>query len=187
VRVPVDLPSGLINRSTLAAFNALYYRSQLRSTRRRVESYQSFFFPLDKVLDWNRLYGGRGLLQYQCVIPDRVEGAINELLDQIARSKEVPSLAVLKRFGTLRSPGMLSFPRPGTTLSVDFAHRGPSTLVLLDRLDHVVEEAGGALYPAKDARMSGSSFRRFFPNWQSFVPHVDPKFSSSFWRRVTAD
>ena len=187
MRVPLDLPSGLINRITLAGFNTLYYRSQLRSIRRSIETYQSFFFPLDRVLDWNRLYGNRGLLQYQCVVPDQADGAVAALLGQVARSKETPSLAVLKRFGTRRSPGMLSFPRPGTTLAVDFANRGASTLALLDRLDDVVVEAGGAVYPAKDARMSGSNFRRFFPGWQSFVPHVDPKFSSSFWRRVTGD
>jgi hypothetical protein len=81
---------------------------------------------------------------------------------------------------------MLSFPRPGITLAIDFANRGPSTLALLEELDGVVGEAGGAVYPAKDARMSAASFRRFFPGWQSFAPHVDPRFSSSFWRRVTA-
>jgi hypothetical protein len=104
----------------------------------------------------------------------------------VARSTETPSLAVLKRFGAIESPGMLSFPRPGTTLAIDFANRGPSTLALLERLDGVVGEAGGAVYPAKDARMSAASFRRFFPGWQSFASYVDPKFSSSFWRRVTA-
>jgi FAD/FMN-containing dehydrogenase len=187
MRVPVELPSGLINRVTLAGFNTLYYRNQFRTTRRSLESYQSFFFPLDKLLDWNRLYGRRGFFQYQCVVPDEAEGAVADLLTQVARSKEVPSLAVLKRFGARRSPGMMSFPRPGTTLAIDFANRGAGTLALLDRLDSVVAEAGGAVYPAKDARMSSSNFRRFFPSWQSFAPHVDPKFSSSFWRRVTGD
>ena len=186
MRIPVDLPSGLINRVTLAGFNALYYRSQLRSSRRRTVPYQPFFFPLDGIADWNRLYGKRGLLQYQCVVPEPAEQAIAALLDQVARSRETPSLAVLKRFGTRESPGMLSFPRPGITLAIDFANRGPSTLELLERLDGVVGEAGGAVYPAKDARMSAASFRRFFPGWQSFASHVDPKFSSSFWRRVTA-
>ena len=109
------------------------------------------------------------------------------MLRQVSGSKEAPSLAVLKRFGALKSPGMLSFPRPGITLAIDFANRGPSTLALLERLDEIVREAGGSVYPAKDARMSAASFRRFFPGWESFVPHIDPKFSSSFWRRVTAD
>jgi FAD/FMN-containing dehydrogenase len=187
LRVPAGLPAGFINRATLAAFNALYYRSQLRSTRRKTMDYQPFFFPLDGISDWNRLYGGRGLLQYQCVIPDSADGALANVLRHVAQSREVPSLAVLKRFGARKSPGMLSFPRPGTTLAIDFANRGTSTLALLDRLDGVVMEAGGAVYPAKDARMSGASFRRFFPEWQTFSRHVDPKFSSSFWRRVTGD
>jgi FAD/FMN-containing dehydrogenase len=186
MRIPVDLPSGLINRLTLAGFNALYYRSQLRQSSRRTVPYEPFFFPLDGIADWNRLYGKRGLLQYQCVVPEPAERSITTLLDQVARSKETPSLAVLKRFGVLQSPGMLSFPRPGITLAIDFANRGPSTLALLERLDDVVVEAGGAVYPAKDARMSATSFRRFFPGWQSFASYVDPKFSSSFWRRVTA-
>jgi FAD/FMN-containing dehydrogenase len=186
MRVPVDLPSGLINRATLAGFNALYYRSQLRSSRRRTVPYEPFFFPLDGIAQWNRLYGRPGLLQYQCVVPEPAERVITTLLDQVARSAETPSLAVLKRFGTLESPGMLSFPRPGITLAIDFANRGPSTFALLERLDGVVGEASGAVYPAKDARMSAASFGRFFPGWQSFASHVDPKFSSSFWRRVTA-
>lgn len=186
MRIPVDLPSGLINRVTLAGFNALYYRSQLRSSRRKTVPYEPFFFPLDGVTDWNRLYGKRGLLQYQCVVPEPAEGVLTALLDQVARSTETPSLAVLKRFGGIESPGMLSFPRPGTTLAIDFANRGPGTLALLERLDGVVGEASGAVYPAKDARMSAASFRRFFPGWQSFASYVDPKFSSSFWRRVTA-
>ena len=185
LRVPVDLPSGLINRITLAGFNALYYRSQLRSKRRSTVGYEPFFFPLDGIADWNRLYGSRGLLQYQCVIPEPAEAGIVALLEQVARSKETPSLAVLKRFGALPSPGILSFPRPGITLAIDFANRGPSTLALLEQLDGLVAERGGAVYPAKDARMSAASFRRFFPAWQRLASHVDPKFSSSFWRRVT--
>jgi FAD/FMN-containing dehydrogenase len=183
--IPLDLPSGLINRVTLSGFNALYYRSQLRSVSRRTVAYGPFFFPLDGIADWNRLYGSRGFLQYQCVVPEPAVASISTVLDQVARSGETPSLAVLKRFGAIESPGMLSFPRPGITLAIDFANRGPDTLALLERLDQVVGEAGGAVYPAKDARMSAASFRRYFPGWESFAPHVDTKFSSSFWRRVT--
>lgn len=186
LRMPIDLPSGLINRGTVTLFNALYYRGQLRSKSRKIVPYEPFFFPLDGIADWNRLYGRRGLLQYQCVVPGDSGHTIAMLLDQIARSKEAPSLAVLKRFGAIRSPGLLSFPRPGITLAVDFANRGPTTLALLNQLDQLVAEAGGAVYPAKDARMSPASFRHFFPTWESFASQVDPKFSSSFWRRVTA-
>jgi FAD/FMN-containing dehydrogenase len=186
ISVPFDLPSGLINRASTAVFNTLYYHAQVRNTRRRTISYDPFFFPLDAIGAWNRLYGRKGFLQYQCVTSGDSGNAIAELLDQVARSTETPSLAVLKRFGPVPSPGLLSFPRPGITLAIDFAMRGATTLRLLERLDHIVADTGGAVYPAKDARMSAANFRRFFPRWESFASQIDPKFSSSFWRRVTA-
>lgn len=186
LKVPIDLPSGLINRTTLALFNACYYRSQLRTKLRKTVPYEQFFFPLDRIGEWNRLYGRSGFFQYQCVVPDDLGRTIAALLTQVARSSETPALAVLKRFGSIQSPGLLSFPRPGITLAMDFANRGPSTLALLEQLDRLVVDAGGAVYPAKDARMSAASFRCFFPGWEAFAAHVDPKFSSSFWRRVTA-
>ena len=92
---------------------------------------------------------------------------------------------MLKTFGDIKSPGMLSFPRPGITLALDFAYDGPKTLQLLDDLDEIVRESGGAVYPAKDARMSAGNFQAYFPRWQEFAHYVDPHFSSSFWRRVS--
>jgi hypothetical protein len=187
ITVPFDAPSGLLNRVTLGLFNAAYYRRQMSTRRRRVVPYVPFFFPLDGVGDWSRLYGARGFLQYQCVVPDRPGGgAIRTIFERIAGSGEAASLAVLKRFGAARSPGMLSFPREGITLAVDFAVRGSRTFALLDDLDAVVRSAGGAVYPAKDARMSPESFRAFFPELERFRPYRDPRFSSSFWRRVNA-
>jgi FAD/FMN-containing dehydrogenase len=186
ISVPLDLPSALINRVSTTIFNTLYYHAQLRNTQRRTISYDAFFFPLDGIGGWNRLYGRRGFLQYQCVVSDDSENAIAEVLRQVAGSTEAPSLAVLKRFGSISSPGLLSFPRPGITLAIDFPMRGARTLELLERLDQIVADAGGAVYPAKDARMSAASFQRFFPQWESFASQIDPKFSSSFWRRVTA-
>ena len=182
LRVPFDLPAGLLNRITLTAFNTLYYRRQ--ASVRATVPYQPFFFPLDGLGAWNRLYGSPGFVQYQCVVPNAAADVVEELLQRIRRSGEVAALAVLKRFGARASPGMLSFPRPGLTLAVDFPLRGPSTLALLETLDAMVREAGGAVYPAKDARMSPRSFRAFFPEWERFAAYVDPKFSSSFWRRV---
>lgn len=184
LRVPCDAPNLLLNRTTLGVFNAVQYRWGLRRGRRTV-GYEPFFFPLDGIGEWNRLYGSRGFLQYQCVVPETEGGgAVREILARVAGSSETAGLGVLKRFGALRSPGLLSFPRPGLTLAVDLAFRGQSTLDLLDALDEVVRLAGGAVYPAKDARMSGESFRQFFPLWERFAVQVDPKFSSSFWRRV---
>jgi FAD/FMN-containing dehydrogenase len=93
---------------------------------------------------------------------------------------------VLKTFGDVPSPGMLSFPLPGANLALDFPNGGEATLRLFERLDAIVRDAGGRLYPAKDARMPGALFRAGYPRWQEFSQHVDPKFSSNFWRRVTA-
>lgn len=184
--VPMELPSFLLNNFTVKAFNELYFRSQIGKSKAQTTFYDPFFYPLDAILDWNRLYGRPGFLQYQFVVPfasDR--GAIKEILRQISTSGVLSFLAVLKVFGDVKSPGMLSFPRPGVTLALDFPFRGRPTLALMERLDQVVRESGGALYPAKDARMSPESFAASYPNWAEFAKHIDPKFSSSFWRRVT--
>ena len=106
------------------------------------------------------------------------------MLEVVARGGDGSFLAVLKQFGDLPSPGMLSFPRPGTTLALDFPNQGERTLRLLDKLDDIVAAAGGAVYPAKDARMNGQRFRQYFPAWEAFSHFIDPRFSSSFWRRV---
>ena len=168
----------------MAAFNALYYaRGRLRTGRKLVR-YAPFFFPLDGVGRWNRVYGRQGLLQFQCVVEDRA--AVRALLNRVASSGLRSSLGVLKTFGDLASPGMLSFPRPGATLALDFANRGAATFALLDALESIVREAGGALYPAKDARMSPATFAAAYPRAAELERHVDPAFSSSFWRRVRA-
>jgi len=131
------------------------------------------------------LYGPRGLYQYQCVIPD---GAARDgtaaLLEAIARSGLGSFLAVLKAFGDLESPGMLSFPRPGLTLALDFPNRGQSLERLFGELDAIVRDTGGRLYPAKDGRMPPELFREGFPRWREFAQYIDPRCSSSFWRRV---
>ncbi|HKA45653.1 MAG TPA: FAD-binding oxidoreductase [Burkholderiales bacterium] len=182
---PFSPPFSLINGMTLRAFNALYYRKQLGKREERVCHYEPFFYPLDRILGWNRIYGRNGFLQHQCVVPPAAgPQAIREILERIARSGSGSFLAVLKTFGERASPGMLSFPRPGPTLALDFPNQGKRTLDLLDRLDEIVGTAGGRVYPAKDARMSGRSFRSYFPEWVEFRKHMDPAFSSSFWRRA---
>ena len=181
--IPFEPPASLINDAVVRSFNAWYYRRP-RTRSGRVH-YDSFFYPLDRIRNWNRLYGPRGFLQYQCVVPSADgRAAIAELLARIADARSGSFLAVLKVFGDIRSPGLLSFPRPGITLALDFPNRGPPTLRLLDRLDEIVRGSGGAVYPAKDARMSAESFRQYFPNWRTFCDYLDPCFSSSFWRRV---
>lgn len=184
--VPFALPSFVLNPLTVRLFNfAYYHRQRARLSRRRV-AFDPFFYPLDAVQRWNLVYGRAGFFQYQCVLPPADSPhLVRELLTRIARSKEASFLVVLKTFGAMESPGWMSFPRPGVTLAVDFRNRGEETLRLFRSLDEVVNEAGGALYPAKDARMRGEDFRRAFPRWEEFSKQVDPRFSSSFWRRVT--
>jgi FAD/FMN-containing dehydrogenase len=183
--VPITPPFSLINPLSLRVFNQLYYHRQRKTRIAGVTHYEPFFYPLDGLANWNRIYGPRGFLQYQCVVPPQAaEPAIAELMRTIAASGTGSFLAVLKQFGTQASLGMLSFPRPGTTLALDFPNTGKVTFDLLDRLDDIVAAANGAVYPAKDSRMSGARFRQYFDRWQSFESFIDPGFSSSFWRRV---
>jgi L-gulonolactone oxidase len=182
-RIPLDAPGFALNRFTVGAFNNFYHRVNSAKAGTNRQHYASFFYPLDAVLDWNRLYGRRGMLQYQCVIPrESQREAIAEMLRVIAASGQASFLAVLKTFGDLPSPGVLSFPRPGATLALDFPFRGETTLNLMARLDAMVREANGALYPAKDGRMSREMFRQSFPRWEQFLK--DPALNSDFWTRV---
>ena len=185
-RFPVQPPFSLVNNATLRLFNEMYYRAP-RGEARTV-AYDPFFYPLDSLLAWNRLYGPKGFYQYQCAVPgdDTGRNALAQLLKRIAASGEGSFLAVLKRFGDMPAAGMMSFARPGYTFALDFPNRGERTLELLDSLDDVVMGVGGCVYAAKDARMPPHAFRRFYPQWAAFAAHVDPRFSSSFWRRVTA-
>ena len=183
---PVDLPFSLINRASLKFFNRLYRWNSCREDGKHLQHLYPFFYPLDAIENWNRIYGRDGYFQYQCVIPeDNAEITIEKMLKKISIFGVGSFLAVLKNFGSVRSPGMLSFPRTGTTLALDFPNHGVATLDLFNMLDEFVISAGGALYPAKDARMSGDTFKTSFPKWEDFSQFIDPNFSSSFWRRVT--
>jgi FAD/FMN-containing dehydrogenase len=187
LRVPFDMPSDLLNSLVLRLFNSTYYHRHFRKHTARVVHLDPFFYPLDAIKDWNKAYGRRGFLQYQCVVPP-IDGVptIRRILKQISDAQEGSFLCVLKVFGDRPSPGLLSFPRKGFTLALDFPNRGEKTFTLLNIIDEIVQEAGGAVYPAKDARMSPQSFQRYFPQWKSFSTYIDPMFSSSFWRRVTS-
>jgi FAD/FMN-containing dehydrogenase len=184
-RLPFTVPGFLLNRPTIRAMNSLYYQLQTRQPKKELIDFEPFFYPLDAISNWNQIYGNSGFLQYQCVVPYAEHEAVQEIFKRIARSGLAAVLTVLKVFGELTSPGMLSFPRAGITLAIDFPFRGRDTLKLLDELDDVTRAARGAVYPAKDARMSAAAFQDYFPQWESFARFVDPKFSSSFWRRVT--
>jgi FAD/FMN-containing dehydrogenase len=186
--VPLDFPPFVLNTWTVKAFNEAYYHVQTQKHVRKVVPYDPFFYPLDTIHDWNRIYGSNGFFQYQFIVPfsDGHE-AMRQILGRIRRSGEGSFLTVLKEFGDIKSPGMMSFPRPGLTLALDFTNRGQRTWQLLTELDEIVSAFGGVVYPAKDAHMSAESFQRYYPQWREFKQYVDPHFSSSFWRRVTED
>ena len=189
ITIPFAAPLSPLNRVTLRAFNTAYfYRRTGRRSRRWVGSYEAVLYPLDKLGAWNRLYGRRGFFQFQCVVPAAVAAdATAELLSSIAASGEGSMLAVLKTFGDVPSPGLLSFPMMGATLALDFPDRGAPTRRLLARLEEIVAAAGGRLYPAKDSVMSADSFHRGYPRLGEFLPHLDPAMSSAFARRVGLD
>ena len=180
--VPFYFPSFTLNRWTISAFNKLYYHFG-KQKKIVTAYYDSFFFPLDNILNWNKIYGKNGFIQYQFAIPYGNESALKEILNKIIHSGMGSFLSVLKTFGDIPSPGMLSFPLPGVTLALDFPNC-QKTFVLLNELDAIVMHTGGKVYPAKDARMSAEAFRQYFPKWKEFEEFVDPKISSSFWRRV---
>jgi len=181
--IPFDFPDLALSAPLVRAFNSAYWRLHARGLRRLRAG--KFLFPLDTLLHWNRIYGRRGFLQFQCVVPpESAADAVAGLLGAVVEGGQGSFLSVLKTFGDMPSPGLLSFPRPGVTFALDFPMNGASTLALLDRLEAIVGEAGGAIYPAKDARMSAHAFRESFPRLAEFEPYVDPAFSSGLWRRV---
>lgn len=184
--MPVDPPISLVTRPSLALFNFLYFHRQLQREAHAQQNYDSFFYPLDGLLHWNRMYGRRGFQQFQCVIPSScARRAIGEMLASIAKSGAGSFLAVLKTCGGLASPGLLSFPMEGTSLALDFAQVEPRNSALFRRLDDIVRSARGRLYPAKDAHMSGTDFKEAYPAWIEMERLRDPCMMSRFWSRVT--
>lgn len=180
---PFDYP--FINTASVRAFNYLYYNKQINKKQSQIVHYDPFFYPLDAVNDWNKAYGKAGFLQYQFVIPfGKNLNALRLIMQKISDSGLSSFLTVLKTFGNVKSPGMLSFPREGITMAVDFRMTGDKTLKVLNECDEIVSSMGGVIYPAKDARMSAKHFQMFYPQWEEFAKYIDPKISSSFWRRV---
>lgn len=183
--VPLDAPALLLNRCSVGAFNELYFRLKAARSRRARIHFNACFYPLDGIRHWNRLYGRSGFYQYQCVVPRPAQKqAMTALLGEIARSGQAAFLAVIKQFGERVSPGLLSFPMPGTHIALDFPNRGASTQALFERLDAIVATAGGRLYPAKDGRMPAGLFRAGYPGWLQVGALKDPQVQSDFWRRV---
>jgi FAD/FMN-containing dehydrogenase len=183
---PFEAPSFALNRTTVSMFNTVFFHKQLKPHVRTLQDYEPFFYPLDKVLHWNRMYGKNGLVQFQYAIPweHAKEGTI-AILHEIARSGLASFLAVLKAFGDVPSLGMMSFPYAGIMFALDFPIKPDLTFPLMQRLGDMTLEFGGRLYPAKDAAMTPHQFQSFYPQWEKFAQYRDPMFTSSFWERVT--
>ncbi|MQA13810.1 MAG: FAD-binding protein [Pseudonocardiaceae bacterium] len=184
---PPIFPSGLVNRATIAAFNEVWYRKAPVHRRGEVQNITQFFHPLDLVGDWNRVYGPRGFLQYQFVVPFGAEQTFRRAVETISASGQVSFLNVLKRFGA-GNEAPLSFPTPGWTLTVDIPI-GPGLAAMCDRLDELVLAAGGRLYLAKESRTSAAALHRMYPRleeWRKVRATVDPDgiFASDLSRRL---
>lgn len=183
--IPFVPPFSLVNRLSLRLFNRAYFHLQKKRSGRTITYYEPFFYPLDNILEWNRIYGPHGFYQYQCVVPRPVgQEAVQAMLKKIAYYGDGSFLTVLKTFGDRQALGMMSFPQPGVTLALDFPNKGRRTLKLLEYLDAVVGEAGGRIYLAKDARMSRDLFQMSYPHVHEFLKYRDPGISSGLSRRL---
>jgi FAD/FMN-containing dehydrogenase len=187
--IPFNFPAWALNPLSISAFNALYYQREGGKREPFLSGYDPFFYPLDAIDNWNRMYGKRGFVQYQCVIPDATAfDGIRQLLQALSGSRRPSFLAVLKRLGA-EGRGFLSFPMAGYTLALDLPIRDDGLFALLNKLDEIVLQHGGRVYLAKDARLSAESFRAMYPRyaeWLKVKNAVDPenRFSSSLSRRL---
>jgi decaprenylphospho-beta-D-ribofuranose 2-oxidase len=184
---PDVFPSGLANRVTLRAFSELWYRKAPRRQRGSIQNITAFYQVLDLFGDWNRVYGSRGFLQYQFLVPLGAENALRGIVEKIGASRHASGLNVLKRFGAgNRAP--LSFPQPGWTVTVDFPIE-PGLHGFCDELDELVLAAGGRLYLAKESRATPATFKRGYPRfdeWRKVRDAADPGgvFASDMSRRL---
>ncbi|WP_334319409.1 FAD-binding oxidoreductase [Termitidicoccus mucosus] len=183
---PHGFPSCALNRFSIRLFNQLYYSRQLRKRVRGLQHYSQFFYPLDVVKNWHRVYGAPGFFEAQIVLPpDVAKEALREIFKQAARFGQGAFLVVLKKLGSIRSPGLMSFPRPGVTLGIDFPNKGERTKKLFTEIFRIGLDTGAAFNPGKDALMPPECFAKTCPNLESFSAFIDPAFSSNAWRRLT--
>ena len=179
--VPIFPPISAVNNLSLSIFNSLYYNRPLGGVK--IGHCIPYFYPLDGILNWNRMYGPKGFFQYQFAIPLHEKEALSEILKKISDSGMGSFLAVIKTFGEKQSPGYFSFPIPGVTLALDFPNNGSSTIKLFNTLDSIVKSANGRLYAAKDSLSDGSIFMDH-PGFQKLIQFADKKASSNFIRRI---
>lgn len=183
--IPVDFPAFLLNRLTVRALNSLYYWRGARAPSEQLVDWDSYFYPLDAVLGWNRIYGRKGFVQFQCVLPlDRSEAGLTALLAEVAKAGSGSFLAVLKRFGSQNSA--FSFPMEGYTLALDFPVTA-RTLALLERLDQITINHSGRFYLAKDGRMSAETLHASDPRAVDFCTHRDNQGFTSRFRSAQSE
>ena len=184
LKAPALIPSYALNKYTVAAFNKVFYWNNKKPIKSSNQNYRPFFYPLDKLTNWNNIYGKKGFYQCQLVLPLHELEVFDQILSIIRDSKLGSFLTVLKEFGSCEPAGLLSFPRPGICLAMDFSNRGSTTISLLKKIEQLVVDGGGSIYPAKDRLMSAESFKRCYPEIKRFSEMVDPGISSDYWRRV---
>ncbi len=183
--MPFTPPLSLINGWTLRPFNTAYFHTKKWRSGKTIQHQEKFFYPLDSLQGWNKIYGPKGFYQYQSVVPRDVGyDATKAMLSEIKRAGEGSFLAVLKTFGNIPSLGMLSFPTAGVTLALDFRNAGQYTEKLFKRLDAILHEANGKIYMAKDARMPREMFESGYPRHADFLNYRDPGISSGMSRRL---
>lgn len=187
--IPFNCPNLLLNKTTLKIFNQLYFKKQSQKTSPFKTELQNYFYPLDRITHWNRLYGKRGFVQYQCVIPNKhALVGTQKILEALSQSAYPSFLGVLKRFSA-ENLGLLSFPMAGFTLALDIPILDNGLFKVLDQLDEIVLTHGGRVYLAKDARLKPETFRAMYPKyneWLAIKNKIDPNniFSSSLSRRL---
>jgi decaprenylphospho-beta-D-ribofuranose 2-oxidase len=188
MRLPPWIPNGLVNGLSTRAFNELWFNKAPRERRDQIQTITAFFHPLDAVLDWNRIYGTDGFVQYQFVVPYGAEEVVRNVLERLSAQRCASFLAVLKRFEH-DSRAMLGFPTSGWTLAFDVPASGAGIASLLDGLDDLVVEAGGRVYLTKDARLRAELVPEMYPQidrWREIRSSLDPRhvFSSDMDRRL---
>ena len=185
---PIEAPGWVLNKASVSLFNTLFFHKQIKAHVKTLQDYEPFFYPLDKILHWNRGYGRNGLLQFQYALPweSAKEGTV-AILHAIADSGLASFLAVLKAFGDIPSLGMMSFPMPGIMFALDFPIKENISFPLMERLGDMTRDYGGRLYSAKDSAMTPEQFEAFYPQWREFARYRDPLITSSYWERVTGE
>jgi FAD/FMN-containing dehydrogenase len=186
INLPVYLPKGIVTNYAVSGFNKLYFALMEKRKAEFTAHYDPYFYPLDVIGSWNRIYGKNGFFQFQGVVPygDNNKLALG-VFEILKKSEHCSYLTVVKEFSEREASGLMSFPRKGLTICFDIPNKGPDTLKFIKKLNDYACSAGGAIYPAKDASMSPDNFITSYRNISEFSGFIDKKFSSSFWRRVS--